>query len=357
MASDPNTSIVYPEIRVLDPSITTPDFVLFNGFLQQQGDGDVRFEGLEFTLNVPELPKFTIEDGYYQIWGGTQSVIAPANDFDISGGDNIAFAASLLLGGSVDEYFDVPGHFDDSLWNAMAHTSLLEFLNNPTSMPLEVEAGQTLNGDVYETPFFSYEAVEVDGETSAIINFADSFPSEYEYNDDWRAALFEEQLVVDADEFGSFSNNPLSGYLSPSIEVATTTLSNEDPLVEWEYWGSVCGETTSEGYELPCGGGGFFVFGNIIDELNEYRDSPWDPTNPDDPDVLSLFHPTDFLDWAAGDFNGLNQDLREAHEWILDAAKYLRFQRAGCVDRESGSDTFQISIFDSGYNYTDCMCH
>ena len=81
MANDPNTSIVYPEIRVLDPSITTPDFVLFNGFLQQQGDGDVRFEGLELTLNVPELPKFTVEDGYYQIWGGTQSVIASANDF------------------------------------------------------------------------------------------------------------------------------------------------------------------------------------------------------------------------------------------------------------------------------------
>ena len=122
--------------------------------MQQQGDGDVRFEGLEFTLKVPELPKFTIEDGYYQIWGGMQSVIAPANDFSISGGDNIAFAASLLLGGSVSEYFDVSGEFDDSLWNAMAHTSLLEFLNNPTSMPLEVDVGQVLSGDVYETPFF-----------------------------------------------------------------------------------------------------------------------------------------------------------------------------------------------------------
>ena len=345
-------NLLKPTIKTLKKSIAYPDFAVFNGFLQQSSsEPKVLINKYKYTLDVPKLPAVKKIKGMYQIWGGTQPIIDPPNQFNNAGGNNIAFMTSLLTGTKLGDHFQLPKNskVKTKKWNATGHTSLQQYLNNPTSNIYNPIEGQIMASEVISKKNKSIEKFKIidniqSGSSSefGVINLKSRFPKEYSYNSEWQSALFEEQLIISEADFNTLLSSKPQDYFSEEINVLTSRSFSNDPALAWKYKGDPCSKPTKKGYELPCGGGGFYVYGQIIDDLNLKRDKSWNATNPE-VGKLTFFHPKTYRKWSMGKFSSLSSDEKERLSWIRESALYFdkhRKAKISMVDEK----TFALKI-------------
>ena len=335
-----DANFLKPTIKTLKDVVPYPDFAVFNGFLQQSSSDakKVIINKYEYEMDVPRLPAAEKIRGMYQIWGGTQPIIDAPNEFNNAGGNNIAYMTSLLTGTNIGEHFQFPpdSNIKKNKWNATSHTSLQQYLNNPTSGGLHPTSGvihpaegQIMVSKVISKRNKSIEKFHINEDIHSdssgeigVINLKDRFPKDYPYNPEWQSALFEEQLIISDGDFDHFLSQKPQEFFSEEINVLTSQSHSNDPALLWKYEGSPCRKPTKKGYELPCGGGGFYVYGQIIDKLNSKRNKSWNATNPD-VGRLTFFNPRTYRKWSYGDFSDLSASEKERLDWIRSSALYF----------------------------------
>ena len=302
-------------------------------------------------MDVPRLPAVKKIKGMYQIWGGTQPIIDAPNEFNNAGGNNIAYMTSVLTGTKIGEHFQFPSDskVKTKKWNATSHTSLQQYLNNPTSEIFHPAEGQTMVSEVISKKNKSIEKFvvndSIDSGTSGeigVINLKSRFPKNYPYNSEWQSALFEEQLIISDGDFDQLLSRQPQDFFSEEINVSASESVSNDPALLWQYKGAPCRKPTKEGYELPCGGGGFYVYGQIIDELNSKRNNSWNATNPD-VGKLTFFNPRTYRKWSNGNFSNLTTAEKERLDWIRSSALYFdKYRKAKIKMVDDKTYSFKI---------------